>query len=305
MLDLPASVLDALPAAAAAKIERAALDREAARVAYRAASDREQEARLDLARAEATAGRQREMPQGFTIGALREDRDERAARIDGPVEAAKRSLEARIAARNRAAEAQEAFAFIEGVESWLRRTTTPGGSFRAVSITAPKSKDAVADVARLRSRLAEIENLFQKVENAPAPKAALLATAHAEIDRVAADGQLRINPADRSGAPLNLASRLSLHPHGSGALIGDGGSSVFIWLLAEILKAEIEEMVAALPDDGSMSDAEREQAFADLAAERLELERHEEALIELAEAQGRSIARRADLDPRAFLSIEA
>ena len=49
----------------------------------------------------------------------------------------------------------------------------------------------------------------------------------------------------------------------------------------------------------------REKAFADLAAARLELERIEERLVVTAAVDGLSIARRADIDPRAFLGVEA
>lgn len=48
----------------------------------------------------------------------------------------------------------------------------------------------------------------------------------------------------------------------------------------------------------------RTEALAILAAERLVLMREDEALIRVAEAQGMTIARRADADPRAVLMLE-
>lgn len=54
-----------------------------------------------------------------------------------------------------------------------------------------------------------------------------------------------------------------------------------------------------------MSDAERDQALSNLIEQRLMIEREEEALTELALANGHHVIRRRDLDPRAFLMIEA
>jgi hypothetical protein len=73
------------------------------------------------------------------------------------------------------------------------------------------------------------------------------------------------------------------------------------------LQPEIEDRIGALidavPQDGALSDAARDERFEALAAKRLELERREEALISQAEAAGTIIPRRRNADARAVAEI--
>jgi len=303
---------DTLPAASRLKLERLISDRAAAYAAYRAASDREQEARVELGRVSGLAQRQREARQGFSLsfqgGEQKEDAADAEARIDAPVEAAKRAVQVAVDARERAAERQSAFAFLEGVETWLRRTATPGASFREAKIdpgTVKVKGEIAAEVAKIRSRIERIEADFAKAEGAPTPAADLKARAFAEIDRIADAGALKVHPASRSAEPLGLARKLALGTGNGGSIVGTGGADIFVWLLRDQLKAAVASQIDALPQENALSDDAREAEFRTIAAERLELERLEEAFITLAEANGQTITRRYDLDPRAFLEIEA
>lgn len=311
MLDLLPAILDTLPAASRLKLERLASDRDAAHAAYRAASDREQEARIELGRVSGLAQRQREARQGFSLsfqgGEQKEDGTDAGARISAPVEAAKRALQVAVDARDRAAERQAAFAFLEGVETWLRRTATPGAPFREAKIDPALVKvrgDIATEIAKVRARIERIEADFAKVEGAPTPAADLKARAFAEIDRIADAGALTVHPASRSARPLDLARKFALGTGSGGSIVGTGGTDIFVWLLRDQMKAAIASQIDQFPASGALSDDEREKAFADLAAQRLDLERIEESLIATAEVDGRAIARRTDLDPRAFLGIE-
>jgi hypothetical protein len=144
-----------------------------------------------------------------------------------------------------------------------------------------------------------------RVTRAPAPKAQLYARALQEIDEMAAHGELRINLEKRVSEPLDLASRLSNHFNQSRGFAGFDGLSLFVFLLRDKFKDEVKKLINALPDDEGMDDAERDNAIAALADERLALERQEEALIMLAADRGQHIARRRNIDPRAFLGIAA
>jgi len=318
MLDLLPAILDTLPAAARLKLERLASDRDAAHAAYRAASDREQEARAELGRVSGLAQRQKVARQGFSLsfqgGEQKEDAADAEARIDAPVEAAKRALQVAVDARDRAAERQAAFAFLEGVETWLRRTATPGVSFREAKIDPALVKvrgDIAAEVAKVRAGIERIEADFAKVEAAPAPAADLKARAFAEIDAIADAGKPTVYTTTRGSSPINLKRQLELSAHATGgdasgvSIRGNAGANFFVWLMRDEIRQRIGAMIDAAPQAGVMSDDQREKAFASLAAQRLELERAEECLIATAEADGRTIARRTDLDPRAFLGIEA
>ena len=312
MLDLPETILSTLPAASRLKLERHASDREAAFASYRQASDREQEARIELGRVGGLAQRQMDAHPGFETtfpgSAPTKPTPATKERLAAPVEAAKRALQVATDARERAAERQEAFGFLDNVARWLIRTATPGGYFREAKLDPALVKvkgDITAEVATLRTKLNEIDDTFAKVESAPAPTADLKARAFAEIDRMAHAGALKVHPANRSDEPLGLARKMAIHSGNNGSLIGSGGSDVLVWLLRSELKAATEAMIDDLPQAGAMGDDEREKAFADLASARLGMERVEEALISTSEADGRNIARRVDLDPRAYLGIEA
>ncbi len=311
MLDLPTTILDTLPAASRLKLERHASDREAARAAYRSASDREQEIRLELGRVSGLAQQQKEAHQGSTISfqgdKQQEDKQAVAERIDAPVAAAKRALQVAVDARERAAERQNAFGFLDNIETWLRRAGSDGRfrEARPVDLKLTARTDLSAEVAKVRARIAEAEEAFAKAENAPAPANDLEARAHAEIDRIAETGALKAHPSSRDPNPLGLARKLAIGTSSGGSIVGTGGVDILVWVLRDQLKQAISEQIDQFPQAGALTDEQREKAFADLAAQRLELERIEETLISTAEIDGRIIARRADADPRAILGIEA
>ncbi|KAB2681387.1 hypothetical protein [Brucella pseudintermedia] len=310
MLDLLPAILDTLPATSRLKLERLASDRAAAYAAYRAASDLEQAARIEFGQVSGLAQRQAEAGQGLSFqgDGQKEDAAAAEARLDAPVEAAKRALQVAVDARERAAERQNAFGFLENVETWLRRTATPGASFREAKIDPALVKvrgDIATEIAKVRARIERIEADFAKVEGAPTPAVDLKARAFAEIDRIADAGALKVHPASRSAEPLGLARKLALGTGSGGSIVGTGGTDIFVWLLRDQMKAAIASQIDQFPASGALSDDEREAAFRQIAEQRLELERIEEHLIATAAVDGRHIARRADADPRAVLGIEA
>ncbi|WP_075657386.1 hypothetical protein [Pseudochrobactrum sp. B5] len=311
MLNLSEAILATLPPVSRIKLERQLSDRDAAHAAYRAASDREQEARAELGFVSGLAQQQKEAHQGSTISfqghRQQEDKQAVAERIDAPVAAAKRALQVAVDARERAAERQNAFGFLDNIETWIRRAGSDGRfrEARPVDLKLTARTDLSAEVAKVRARIAEAEEAFAKAENAPAPASDLKDRAFAEIDRIAALGALKIHPANRSAEPLALARKLAIHSGNNNSIVGTGGSDVMVWLMHEELRKKVSAMIDALPQTGALTDDEREAAFGDLAAARLELERIEEQLISTAEVDGHIIARRVDLDPRAFLGIEA
>ncbi|ABS13608.1 hypothetical protein [Brucella anthropi] len=311
---LTGSAENVLPAASLDKLERFRSEKRAAYVGYTAASDREQEARLEFQRQEGFARRAQEQFQGSTLSfegqsqTSRESKEERLARIDAPVERARRALRIASDARARAAKRQDEFAFLETVEGWLNRTPLDENlDLVAVDPSRLKGNPVVA-VTKIRSELASLDKRLSAVELANVPVNALKEQAFAEIDAVAEKGRLSINTRSRGGAPLRLADNLRINvvPNGSSvALFGDAGAHFFTWLLRDELKSIVATMIDDLGIGDGLSDDAREAEFRTIAAERLDLERLEEAYIVSAEANGQTIPRRHDVDPRAFLEIEA
>ncbi|NKB83335.1 hypothetical protein HED51_19420 [Ochrobactrum grignonense] len=138
MLDLPDAILDTLPEASRMKLERHLADRDASFAAYRQASDREQSARAEYGLVGGfAASRLKAHPGSQTTYPGAPDPKPTATtqeRISAPVEAAKRALQVASAARERAGEHQDKFAFLENILEWLRRTAAPGGHFREARI---------------------------------------------------------------------------------------------------------------------------------------------------------------------------
>lgn len=314
MTNLSERTLSILPARSRAKLEGLLIDRDGAHAAYRAASDAEQAARQEYGLAQ---GRYRDLASlgpGVGLEGNRFAKSELAEqealedRLAAPVEAARRRLDLAVAARERASERMDSFAFLASVEDWLERSVANGIGLQHCEQKAPRSRDPVAEVARLRAELEALDAQWSEAENAPVPAGILRQQAIDEINRVAAKGALTLNPRSRSGSPLGLERAIGLGMmRASGTagpnLVGDAGAAVFTWLLRDQLCAEVEKMVAELPQEGAMSDDQQEAAFAKISARRLELERLEESLIASAAAEGRNIPRRRDADPRAILEV--
>ncbi|MCT8999220.1 hypothetical protein NYR58_12540 [Chelativorans intermedius] len=325
-MELDQKALALLPGPSRAKLERLAAERDAAHAAFRAASDHEQEARGDLARLEAQMRDRLALPAGVELdqhpaaavvaarsGRAERERAEAEARLIEPVEAARRRHQATLDARERAAQRWHQFAFLDGCAGWLQRAATLGvGRLKHHAPPAPKTRDAVAEIAKLRAELQALEAQWAEAEAAPVPAQILRQQAIAEIDAMAAAGALTISAGDRSGTPLGLARKLQLGlvptpagPDGAPrfSIIGDGGAALFTWTMRDALVERLDALIAALPQDGALSDDERDERFRQIAAKRLDLERAEEALICAAEAEGRIVQRRRDADPRAVLEV--
>lgn len=293
------------------KLRRAKAARDDAHVLYLRASDAERDARQVLNNAQNIARQQLQAPSGYVIdgGVIArpqsETPDARNARVMGPVERAELALKAAVADRERAEAKSNSFVFVSGVEEWLERFGGLG-RFRDVETIAPVIKgDPLAAIQSIRSKIAKLTDELAKVDAAPTPAEVLRSQAYAEIDAVAAEGALSIHPRSRSGTPLRLSDKMFIRTAPSGGLIGSAGSDVLVWLLRDQLKSEVDNLIADLNLEGALSVDEQDAAARQIATARLALERQEEAVIEAGEIDGRLIARRNDVDPRAFLNIEA
>jgi len=101
----PENILAILPRESRAKLESLLVERDAARAAYRAASDAEMQARQEFGRAEGAARQRLAMPAGIELDmhpaaalarptkAQERERSETEARLLAPVDAAKRRLD--------------------------------------------------------------------------------------------------------------------------------------------------------------------------------------------------------------------
>lgn len=322
-MDFPENILAILPAPSRAKLESLLIERDAARAAYRAASDAWQAARQEHGLLEARVQQQLSQFQGYEVlapgeafrrGAAEAAKSETEARLMAPVDAAKRRLDLAAAAMEKAAERQASFGYLENIQQWLSRIVSLGAPrFEHFAPPPPKSRDPVAEVQKLRAELSELDAAWAQAENAPAPVSELKSRFLAELDAIAARGAPKVNHAARAGSPVNLAAALRVRhepvalPGADApqfALSGDAGASFFAWLHRDLIAERITALIdAAAPATGALTDDDRDREFSRISARRLELERQEEALIVAAEQEGRAIQRRRDADPRAVLEV--
>jgi len=323
-MDFSEDLLRILPAPSRAKLEALLIERDAARAAYRAASDAEQQARLDLGRAESIAQHQSAMPGGIEIhpaarvvaerdGTAQAEREDREARIMAPVEAARRRLQLASDARERAAARQNGFSYLENVSAWLSRAASFGiGRLEHCPVKPLRTKDVVGEIERIRAELSALDEQWQAAETAPAPVSELKARFLSELDAIAERGRPSVDATARAGSPVNLTAALrigqmpvALADGGTHfSLVGDAGASFFTWLMRDQIAERITAMIdAAAPAKGALTDDQRDAEFSRISARRLELERQEEALIVAAEQEGRIVQRRRDADPRAILEV--
>lgn len=312
-------ILSALPSQSRDKLEQFIDDKDAAYAAYCAASDNVNKAQTDLVYHQHMANRQLEGGQGVEYSypgtaivnkeKIKAEKEELTIRIMAPVEAAKRRVQKAVEARDRAADKVHEFAFLENTIDWLERTIRYGENFTAAYYEKPKSRNIMIDLSKARDRLEALGSEWLKVENAPLPAKELEARMFAEIDTIAERGVPSFSPTNRSDEPLGLRQKIALDTRpgrdGSTFVIGNAGAPLFVWLMQDELKKKVSDLISGRDFQYALSDEGQDKEFTRITNERLDLERHEEALICQALAEGLLVVRRRDADPRAILGIDA
>jgi hypothetical protein len=175
----------------------------------------------------------------------------------------------------------------------------------AVFEMAPVAKAALHDgrticetIEEMRNQIDALQTHLRVVRAAPLPKATLKDMAAQFVQELAAHARPRIS-AGSNGLTVAFTAP------GADTMAHHGDIAAFMcWLSPTSMIAALEREISALPEtQAAMPKAEQIQRAAKLAEQLLELERQEEALIEMAASDGLDVMRRADADPRAVLGI--
>ncbi|WP_412048730.1 hypothetical protein ACK6D9_12200 [Hoeflea sp. Naph1] len=205
----------------------------------------------------------------------------------------------RKAAAERASAETEKWTFLSELSQWL--ADNRGTKFKPVkppAATLTKGQHHQDAIHELRARIDDIEARSAAMESAPAPVDDLIGRMNAAIDANAARNEPAMYFSKRFGSPVNVGEATD---HAS----SDVHRLAFeAWALSDILKAEAAKKIRAAHPGGGVSDFERAAELSALAADKLALERLEEAHIIAAAEVGQVIGRRRDADPRAILEIE-
>jgi len=293
---------DILPPASRQKLERLVEARDDAHTVLSAANERARAASNDLSRLEIEVARKVAELRYSPLGG--ESYEGMVARLEKPL-APKRAEVGRLRDAARRAEAGwQAFDFLAEVHFWLGDARSRRARFAHSPLPTVKTKNPVDAVEKLRAELDELDAAWAAAEAAPAPANDLRERMAAAVEKIARQGQPDFNPRVRDGDPMRLAHHFTLSTHGSGAVIGTGGAPLLVWLFQDEIKDRLSALIAAAPQTGVLTDAERVRRFEEIAARRLVVEREEEAIIAAAEGAGQRIARRRDADPRAILELQ-
>ena len=203
---------------------------------------------------------------------------------------------------------QEQLEILDTILLKLKDFMSGGAKLKAIdfpSISADAAKNLQAAIAPVDAELDVLDAEFRALLDAPFPAADLKKRITEAVNRIAGRGEPKVDPRIRVGDPARLDAALSIATYGAAGLVGDAGSSFFMWIFApEIIKA-LHAKVDELDLAGAMSEAQRSNAVEALATRRLKAELQREAIIQAAAAQGVEIDRRVDADPRSILGCVA
>jgi hypothetical protein len=174
-----------------------------------------------------------------------------------------------------------------------------------------KKETPIEAVEARRRRIRELNENMKFVQSAPRPSATIKAQARLEIDRLAEAGKPDCYKMIERGESLGLPS-LAMKAE---VFLADGrgfagwhqtdATALLLWMFRDEFIAAIENEIDQLKDDEhALTDEQRAQQLAEIAADILANERDEEALIRMAEGEVTlAIPRRVDANPLAVLGL--
>lgn len=168
--------------------------------------------------------------------------------------------------------------------------------------SVPKNSSIVTEIEKVRGQIQKLKDERQAIYDAPAPTSEALAIATGQIERIAEAGAIDVMPCVESGRPFLGPDGLPL----GGATVLEPREllSLIVWLNKDALLKRLESEILSKADDRSaLTNSDRIARLRANAAAILAAERVEEALVELGEADGKTIPRRGECDPRAILGL--
>jgi hypothetical protein len=258
------------------------------------AADRRNEAIQNLTRIRNETKRQLVQARNETDDEYRTRADKIRRRLDETENAVRRLKDG----ANAAHAAWEALYYREDdhrwLQSWYGMNRRAGGvrTLVHVPVKVKPAADYNPIIIEVRRQIDEVVGSIQQIERAPLPADEVRRRATIEIDRLAdaAAPKVRLR-----GSQNFYGEIIDLHPYNPNLLFFVG---------RDILMAHVEAEIARADFTGAMTDDRREAAVSKAMAEKLQLERTEEALIVASEELGRPIQRRRGHDPRAYWQVE-
>jgi hypothetical protein len=165
-------------------------------------------------------------------------------------------------------------------------------------------EDLKAAILRTRDEISAAQSELAAVKRALGTIEELGVELLMQLSRKAAAGRPRIN-VNAGKMSIGWPDVINLAPKGTALSAPMGScSDMLCWLHEqEIAKKLVADLIAALPEGGGITEAERTARIAEIEAAIARLEHEEEALIEQALAAGIEVHRRVNASPWALLGI--
>lgn len=223
-------------------------------------------------------------------------------------EAGKLLAEKETAASDASELATQAARLVNAVHDFVEQSS----SLRMFKGTIKKlGGDPISGVERCREQISELREHLAKTEAAPITSTEAKQRMREQIAGIAVAGQPDVFGLIESGQPVDFP-HTSLHSSVI-TMVGQTGTatgnsfdalSFLCWAFRDqIVKAFDAEIDRRSNDAEAISTEQRQNTVAQIKAEILTVERHEEALIVAASERGAKIGRRTDADPRAVLGL--
>jgi len=199
---------------------------------------------------------------------------------------------------------RELAALTTNINDWLRSLRNATLEVvRPPPVKLEKGVPLLEAIKHVQTDITAEQAMLQSISNTPPPKDELKRQAREYVQGLAQRGRPRItvrgqsNIYGKEGLQFQFQDPLS---HGGG---GRSSLPYIAWLHEPAFVAALEKEIDLLALPPGMPAEKKEKELAAINASLLQLERHEERLVTLAEEQGMDVLRRPDADPRAVLSI--
>lgn len=199
---------------------------------------------------------------------------------------------------------RESWAFLSDIQSWLGQfgdgRDHPLHGLKPPAVKLAKGKTHADAVEDIRRQIEHVDARIDETLAAPTSAAEAIDAMNREVERIAASGAVTGYASGWDRAPFNLTG--GGIRYGGEHAVGVTGETI-TWLFADEIKAKLADRIREMVDGPGLTTEEREAAIKQMKAQRLELERQEEAHIVAAAESGQHIPRRREADPRAILEV--
>lgn len=198
-------------------------------------------------------------------------------------------------------------ALVEKIERWLLRDVPFSARIVDLVSVVPalrRGEHILDAIEARRRRVRELKADHERFKAVPLPSSEAKARARQQIDELAARGAPNVAPLiERREMEFTFPRTHTHNRDGSFKYIDM--EAVLAWLHRDALVAAVEQEIDAVADDeNAMTEEQRAEKLAEIAADLLATEQEEARLCEVATAEGAMITPRKDIAPAAVLGVQ-